>query len=95
MLYDVREVKVSLPPPKIQARCSECKQVLEDPELKFFQGDSNEAVRFTPPPDLLNDYFPGVGTLADLAGGARERDQPGGSQPLVVLDWVKLRFVVI
>ncbi|XP_070183335.1 DNA (cytosine-5)-methyltransferase PliMCI-like [Littorina saxatilis] len=39
-----REVKVSLPPPKVQARCSECKQVLEDPELKFFQGDSNEAV---------------------------------------------------
>ena len=35
---------VQLPPPKIQSRCSECKQVLEDPDLKFFQGDSNEAV---------------------------------------------------
>ena len=38
---------MQLPPTKIQSRCSECKQVLEDPDLKFFQGDSNEAVSKT------------------------------------------------
>ncbi|KAL8567071.1 hypothetical protein ACOMHN_027498 [Nucella lapillus] len=37
-------VEVKAPPPKVQSRCSECKQVLEDPDLKFFPGDSNEAV---------------------------------------------------
>ena len=43
-LVDFREVKIQLPPPKVPSRCSECKQVLDDPELKFYPGDSNEAV---------------------------------------------------
>ena len=39
-----RSVEVKLPPAKVQARCSECKQVLDDPELKIFEGDANDAV---------------------------------------------------
>lgn len=60
-----RGEKSSRCPPRVlqttPPKCVDCRQYLDDPDLKFFQGDPDDAVRNRP--YLGHGVFPGGGAL--------------------------------